>query len=498
MSQLDIDPEAVAAVPEQFLRQHQILPLYTDEHAVTVAIAGSVNLFMLDDLQLITGKQVKLVQAAGEQIIHFQGKFTGDLSVAVEEVESELEAERDPVATGEILPPEESAPVIRLVNSIFQRAVNEGASDIHIEPFAQRVVVRFRIDGVLHDKMPLSKAIHPLVVVRVKILAGMDIAQRRLPLDGRLKINLAGHSVSMRISTLPTVHGEKVVVRVIASSTSSIISIKQLDLQPVAETTLMRLLQKKWGIIFVTGPTGSGKTTTLYSALRHLHSSESNIVTLEDPVENEIEGINQVQINVKAGLTFASGLRSILRQDPDIIMVGEIRDQETADIAVRAALTGHLVLSTLHTNDATSAVTRLLDMGIAPYMVAPAIVGVVAQRLLRRICVRCRQAHPIEETERQFLGAAIIAKKETKVYRGAGCDVCNNTGYRGRVGVYEILTAGREIKELIINRTSEAEIKETAIRQGMIVMADYARQLVIQGIVSCEEVVRVLAEDDKH
>ncbi|MCL6448737.1 MAG: GspE/PulE family protein [Armatimonadetes bacterium] len=491
--QVRVNGEVLSCIPERILRRYTVFPLEADEQTVRVVAAPPVNLFMVDDLQLVTGKKVRVAFAEKSEIQKLLDKYLSDPAVAAEEAAEEAAAGSAEISEEALLRGEEAAPIIRLVNSFFRQGLADGASDIHVEPRAENTLVRFRVDGVMLDKMQLAKRIHPMVAARIKILAGLDIAQRRLPQDGRVKINLEGRTVNMRISTLPTVHGEKVVIRFL-SREGGLLELEQLGLAPPDLHRMYRVLRNNYGMLLITGPTGSGKTTTLYSLLNRLKTSEKNVITLEDPVEYEMEGVNQVAINPKAGLTFAGGLRAVLRQDPDIIMVGEIRDRETADIAVRAALTGHLVLSTLHTNDAASTVTRLLDMGLEAYLVAPALIGVVAQRLLRRICPHCRVPYVPAPAERKFLEGL---PPVLTAYRGAGCGACEGTGYRGRIGVFEVMVLNDRLREMIVGGAGLAEIKKEARRGGMSTLLESARQLVAAGVVSFEEVGRVLAGEEE-
>ncbi len=386
----------------------------------------------------------------------------------------------------ELLNNDDEAPIIRLLNALFAQAILEQASDIHIESYEGRIRVRFRVNGTLKQVLQPSAKIAPLLVSRIKVMAKLDIAEKRLPQDGRIAIQLGGRAVDMRVSTIPSGNGEKVVMRLLDKQ-SGRLQLKQLGMQDETYNAIQALIHKPHGILLVTGPTGSGKTTTLYAALTELNSNELNITTVEDPVEYFIDGINQTQINTKINMTFAKGLRAILRQDPDIVMIGEVRDSETAQIAVQASLTGHLVFSTLHTNTAVGAITRLRDMGVEPFLLSSSLSGVLAQRLIRTLCPACKTAHAIGEKEQEKLQLS----KLVEIYKAVGCYHCNNTGYQGRTGLYELLTISDEIKILIHNEASESEILEQATHHSTLL--DQAKQLVISGQTSLDEAIRVVS-----
>ena len=379
-----------------------------------------------------------------------------------------------------------NAPVVRLVKSILQHAVKSNASDIHIEPTATNLKVRFRIDGQLQDVMNSSMTAHPAILTRIKIMGGMDIAEKRIPQDGRVEMVSDDLSIDLRISILPTVYGEKVVIRVLGGS-AGVLTREQLGLSENNNLLFDKITRSPNGIILISGPTGSGKTTTLYSLLNEINKPEVNIITVEDPVEYKLEGINQVQVNTKAGLTFATGLRSILRQDPDIIMIGEIRDGETAQIAIRASITGHLVLSTIHTNDSASSVARLVDMGVEPYLVSSSVVGVVAQRLVRNICPRCKTSYRPSHSEMLQLKM----QEPSPLYKGEGCPACNFTGYKGRTGIHEVLVVTREIRDLINRRATTDQLSQTAVRQGTVTLRESCTKLVLEGQTTVEELLKV-------
>lgn len=383
-------------------------------------------------------------------------------------------------------------PAVRFVNSIIEQAIKNRASDIHIEPTEKDLRIRFRIDGQLTEAMRTIKSTHAPVVTRVKIMANMNIAERRLPQDGRFDFTTGGKNIDIRVSSLPTVFGEKLVLRLLDKE-NFIMTKEQLGFEEEDLVLFDKLIKRPNGIVLLTGPTGSGKTTTLYAMLRELNKPNVNIITVEDPVEYSLEGINQVQVNEKAGLTFATALRSILRQDPDIIMIGEIRDTETAEIAIRSAITGHLVLSTLHTNDAAGAVTRLIDMGIEPYLVSSSVVGVIAQRLARKICDNCRISYKASKGEKELLG--ISENEDITLYKGRGCPVCNKTGYRGRIPIYEIMTVTSDIRELINAKVSSDVIGAQAVKNGMKTLRESAKRLVLQGKTTIDEMIRLTYEE---
>jgi type IV pilus assembly protein PilB len=402
-------------------------------------------------------------------------------------VEDEREAE---ISLTELREMVEGAPVVRLVNVLIGRAVSARASDIHIEPEADRVRARFRIDGLLQEAMSVPKDLQQSLISRIKVMANMDIAERRAPQDGRLTLVTRPNEYDLRISTYPAVHGENVVMRILDKNATRI-EMSTLGLPPDYQATFEEAIFKPYGMILACGPTGCGKTTTLYAVLNALNSIEKNILTIEDPVEYQLPGVIQANVNKRAGMTFANGLRAIVRQDPDVVMVGEIRDQETAEIAVEAALTGHLVLSTLHTNDAAGAVSRLVDMGIEPFLVASALLCVAGQRLMRLICPRCKMVEPATEDAATLLGISVAEASALPLYRGAGCEACNRTGYRGRVGIFELMRANDEIRHLMVQKASANEIRECAIRNGMRTMREDAIDKVKQGITTVEEMVRV-------
>jgi type II secretion system protein E len=385
--------------------------------------------------------------------------------------------------------------VVQLVNMLIHQAVQEGASDIHIEPFERKLTVRYRIDGVLREMSSPPKRLQSAIISRVKILAEMNIAERRLPQDGRIRLKVAGRQIDIRVSTVPTLYGESVVMRILDKSTA-LLGLEELGMPAEPLARFRRQIGRPHGILLVTGPTGSGKTTSLYAALQEIYSTEKKIITIEDPVEYQLPGINQIHVRPQIGLTFASGLRSIVRQDPDVIMVGEIRDAETAEIAIQAALTGHLVFSTLHTNDAAGAITRLLDMGAEPYLVASSLIGSVAQRLVRQICTRCKERAEYSDATLSDVGIDPLAPDRHRLYRGAGCDACGRTGYRRRLGVFELLTIDDAVRQMIVDRTPATVIKQYGVKeQGMQTLLMDGRAKALAGITSVDEVLRVCQAD---
>lgn len=493
--QCNIDPELLHGVPYSLMQQHQIIPLEKIGNEITLGMVDPLNVIAVDEIYLLTGADIKPVLVDEEEFgrvlgWHFGVRekmdrvvefFQGDGGAAIEDAAPEPGDLREIVA---------EAPVVQAVNSIFSQAVNERASDIHLEVQGKSLRVRYRIDGVLLDAISLPKYVYAPILTRIKIMAGMDIAERRLPQDGRLGVYLGGREIDMRVSTLPTIGGEKFVIRLLDKS-NLLLRSDQLGFSEYNLNKFRHMIRRSHGIVLVTGPTGSGKTTTLYSALQEINNAGQNIITIEDPIEYRLSGVNQVQINTKAGLTFARGLRSILRQDPNIIMVGEIRDGETADIAVRSALTGHLVLSTLHTNDAPGALTRLLDMGVEPYLVASSVIGIIAQRLVRLICPHCRISYQVVSGARERLTLGIGEGEPLNLYRGRGCVHCNHTGYRGRMAILETVVMNRELEQLVIKKAPTEVLRAAAGRAGMLSLLQDGYAKVREGKTTLAEVLRV-------
>ncbi len=489
----DIDTVWISRIPLSFAKANLLLPLREEDGVLFVASGNPANLLALDELQSALGHPVKGVVVPPGEVLSAINRLYARHSGSAQEVVAELEAEELSTVAGQFNRPQDlldltdEAPVIRLLNSVLFQAVKERASDIHIEPFERELDVRFRIDGILYKMLSPPKVIQEALTSRVKIMAGLNIAEKRLPQDGRFRVIVAGRDVDIRVSIIPTFFGERTVLRILDKQ-RGVLSLTDIGLPKRENSVVERLLTRTSGIILVTGPTGSGKTTTLYSALTQINSPDKNIITIEDPIEYQLPGVGQIQVNPKIDLTFANGLRSILRQDPDIIMVGEIRDAETAEIAMQASLTGHLVLSTLHTNDAPTAITRLIDMGIEPFMVASTLSAILAQRLVRRICPHCCEEY---RPERAYAGIAL----PERLYRGKGCEKCFNLGTIGRVGIYELLPIDAELCSMIIRRTSTKEIKEYAVSKGMRTLRDDGLDKAFAGVTTLEEVLRVTQED---
>ncbi|MCK8816857.1 type IV-A pilus assembly ATPase PilB [Natroniella sulfidigena] len=496
-----IDPEVVKMIPQALAEKHRLIPMKRKGNTLTIAMADPLDVMAIDDISVHTGCEITPVIASPEEIEYAINQYYGNEDVVnefVEDISSRVQREEDgELGLNRLRQMVEEAPVVKLVNNIIEEGIQLKASDIHIEPQEEIVRVRYRVDGVLYNEMNVPRHTHSALISRIKIMAGLDIAKRRVPQDGRVELDLENREVDLRVSILPTIKGEKVVIRILDKS-SLMLDLKQLGFLPGQERLFKRLINQPYGMILITGPTGSGKTTTLYSALKSLNSSEQNIITVEDPVEYRLDGVNQVQTNPKAGLDFANGLRSILRQDPDIIMVGEIRDKETAEIAIHAALTGHLVLSTLHTNQASGALARLVNMGVEPFLVASSVLGVVAQRLLRTLCDDCKTTKELPEDFDQKLDS-FKGKLEQNADEGSGlerfgpqgCRVCNQTGYRGRTAIHELLEVDGELEKLVMRNASASEIEDLAKEKGLITLEGSGLMKVEQGVTSLEEVMRV-------
>ncbi len=487
LTSIEVDPKATALLTQKFCEENVVLPIGFDDDKLVVAIDDPMNITIEDELQFQTGYQITMMLATHSSIMDAVKVNYGkeNAAKAAEELGADLEG--DEVAeNSDIAEAVNSAPVVKLVNSMIDYAIRAGSSDIHIEPMEDRVRVRIRIDGVMQEIMSNPLSARDAIITRIKILGGMNIAEKRIPQDGRITTEINGEEVDMRVSILPTVTGEKTVIRILAKNDANL-NRSYLGISDHNNELIDKMIMVPQGICLISGPTGSGKTTTLYTLLSEKNSPETNIITVEDPVEIRIPGLNQVQVNVKAGMTFASGLRSILRQDPDIILVGEIRDGETAEIAMRAAITGHLVFSTIHTNDAVSSINRLIDMGLEPYMVNSALVGVVSQRLVRRICTNCREAYDPDEYEIELLHL----EPGQKIYRGKGCTDCSEKGYKGRIAIHEIVVMTKKMKSLIEKRASEEEMRQLAVTEGTQMLQDSARDLVLEGITTADELNRV-------
>jgi len=491
LSYYSVDPEVISLISEQMARLQRIIPLFKVRNSLTLGMADPLNLAVIDQVMRETDLEVEPAICSEKDIQQAIDHYYGTTSSMDEVIQifagEDVEAE-GPVDTHVLTQMAGDAPIVKLVNLILTQAVKERASDIHINPEENLLRIRFRMDGILREVYTQPKKLQNAIISRLKIMSNLDIAERRLPQDGRIQMVVEGKPIDVRTSSLPTVHGENIVMRILDKSN---LMLRLADLGfGDQEERLRSILSRPNGIILVTGPTGSGKTTTLYSALNEVAKMEVNTITLEDPVEYRLPLIRQSQVNVKAGMTFARGLRSVLRQDPDIVMVGEIRDAETAKIAVEAALTGHLVLSTLHTNDASGALPRLIDMEVEPFLVASAICGVLAQRLVRRICSNCKVSYQPDAAELKAIG---MSGQQVTLYRGEGCRACSNTGYKGRAGIYEVLTMNPEIRALVVDNSPSDKIRAAGIRGGMKLLREDGIEKALQGLTTVEEVLRVTA-----
>lgn len=489
--------ELVEQFPIHYLKKKLIFPFQPEDGTLRVAMNDPLQLEVLDDLRILYGKeQIVPVLVPAREIVSAINRTYGQANDVAEQIIQDLDQEEgNPLFTeleegGDLLDETSDAPIIKLVNHLFSQAVKSRASDIHIEPYQQNLQVRFRLDGVLYNILSLPRRLHAAVVSRIKVMARLNIAEKRLPQDGRIDLKIGERLVDVRVSCLPTAFGERVVLRLLEKS-GKLLSLEEVGLSAEALAETKRLLRISHGIVLVTGPTGSGKTTTLYAALTQINSPDKNILTIEDPIEYQIDGIGQMQVNPKINLTFANGLRSMVRQDPDVILVGEIRDLETAEIAIQAALTGHLVFSTLHTNDAASAVTRLIDMGIEPFLVSSAVEAIIAQRLVRLVCPRCREAYQPDEAELAELGLKPTSRRSMRIYRAKGCQACLETGYRDRTGIYEFLRLTETIKGLVLKTSDANQIKRAAVAQGMKTLRDDGIRKVVEGRTTISEVLRI-------
>jgi len=490
-----IDPGTLETVPESFARKYLLIPLFKIKDTLTVATVDPLDIEALDELRSITQCNIDPMIATETDIRKALDQHYGtrgsmeDVVKSIEEGQPDLSrATEDELDAKKLHDIAEEAPVIKLVNIMIMEAVKAQASDVHIEPEAGALRVRYRIDGVLHEAYSPPKHLQPAIISRVKIMAGMDIAQKRVPQDGRILVKMGNREIDLRVSVQPTLHGENTVIRILDSS-ASIVDLERLGFAEREKRLFSELIRRSYGIILVTGPTGSGKTTTLYSALNIINTVDKNIMTVEEPVEYQMELVRQTQVDRKVGVDFASALRSILRQDPDIIFVGEIRDRETADMAVRSALTGHLVFSTLHTNDAPGALTRLVDIGIEPYLVASSTIAVLAQRLVRKICDACKE--PFAPSKATLLEWGLDEKGKYSFYRGKGCKKCRDSGYSGRIGIYELMILDDVIRERLMSRAPSTAIKEAAVAAGMITLRQDGLRKALDGITTLEEVARV-------
>jgi len=498
-----IDPEIVNLIPRHLIHRYRALPIARQGNRITVAMSNPLDIFTIDQLRLVTGLEVDVVITVEEELNNLITNMmsSGDrinetIKRVVDEVSGDSELKftekkrEEEISIDQLRELVDDAPIIQLVNMIIRQALTDKASDIHIQPEISRVRVRYRIDGMLQDGTVVPKQVQAALISRIKVMAEMDIAEKRAPQDGRISLIMNNREYDLRVSTLPGAQGEKVVMRVLDKSGISL-QLSKLGFPSAMSEQYERLIHRSYGIMLVTGPTGSGKSTTLYATLNTLNDPEKNILTVEDPVEYQLPGLTQTQVNVRAGMTYANVLRSMLRQDPDIILVGETRDKETAIVSIEASLTGHLVFSTLHTNDAPGSVARLTEMGIEPFLTASAVIGVLAQRLVRSICPRCKEAYtpPSEAFRRLNLP---VETDKVSFYRGAGCQFCRNTGYKGRMGVFELMAVDNEIRELILQRAPTHVLRQAALEAGMISLKQDAMQKILEGLTTMEEALRVI------
>jgi type IV pilus assembly protein PilB len=491
LTEYPIEATAAALLPDTLARRYRALPIGERDGSLLVAMSDPANVYALDDIRTVTGRDVVPMVATAADVENAIQKFS-QMGDQVEALASEAASQIEGEEATDVESAVEDAPIVKLVNAVMTQAVTDRASDVHIEPMERDVRIRFRVDGVLHEVMHSPKNIQNGLISRLKVMADLNIAEKRVPQDGRVSIRVGSKALDLRLATLPTVYGEKVVIRILDKS-QALLQLSDLGFQEESFKKYEVSFRKPYGAILVTGPTGSGKSTTLYATLNIVNDADRNIITVEDPVEYRLAGVNQIQVNPKAGLTFASALRSILRADPDIILIGEIRDRETAMIAIESALTGHLVLSTLHTNDAPSAITRLTEMEVETFLVASAVDCVVAQRLARRLCEKCREAFEPEAQELVEAGYPEWRVPEIReLFHATGCGFCSNTGYRGRLGLYEVMPMSEEIERLTVERASSDEIRRVAIEQGMLTLRDDGLEKAANGQTSIEEIARVV------
>ena len=486
---IEVDPTAATMVSVEIARRHSVLPIRVQDDELIVAMADPANIFAIDDLRIVTGYDIKPVVAAESDLIASLDRLA-TMQTNVEDMVGNVGGSLE-VGEEDEVDSDDEAPVAKTLNHIVTEAIRQGAGDIYIEPGERDIRVRYRIDGVCQEIMRSPKKIHRQLLSRLKIQCAMDISEKRIPQDGRFGVILDGKSVDFRVAVLPTVHGEMSVMRLLRKD-SIMMSLEDLGFLEQPMERVMEAISRPYGALLVTGPTGSGKSTTLYAAINKTTKPTVNLITVEDPVEYRLDGLSQVQVHEKAGLTFAAALRSILRQDPDVVMIGEIRDKETATIAIEAALTGHLVLSTLHTNDAPSALTRLTEMGVEPFLSASAINCVLAQRLARRLCKECREEYTPEEEVLARIGFPYEPGKPPRLYRAVGCNKCNNIGYKGRMGIHEVMTVTEDVERACVNHASGDEIARIAVDEGMLTLRDDGFAKVLSGLTSIEEVMRVV------
>ncbi|NFS10858.1 type II secretion system protein GspE [Clostridium botulinum] len=491
LNTITFDNKSIAIIPKNLCSKYSLIPFGFDNNKIKVAMSDPLNIYAIDDVAISTGFEIETFISKKNDIKKFIEIYysSQQVSMAAQQLAKESsESKRNNIVNIEEIDDVKNAPVVKMVEYLFKNSIEMNASDIHIEPFENEIRIRYRIDGQLQPVNILNiDSLGPLIT-RIKILAGLNIAEKRIPQDGRIIVNIGEKDVDLRVSVLPVVHGEKVVIRILNTSNYNV-SKDKLGINEKNLKKIDKIISNPYGIVLVTGPTGSGKSTTLYSILSELNSNNVNIVTVEDPVEYTLPGVNQVNVNTKAGLTFASGLRSILRQDPDIVMIGEIRDNETAEIAIKAAITGHLVLSTLHTNDAPSSIIRLIDMGIKPYLVSTSVVGILAQRLVRKVCNKCKESYEASKYEKEILG--IDENEDLKLYKSSGCGYCNNTGYLGRIGVYEVMEMTRDHREAINAGANSDILKDISLKNGMTTLGMECRELVVKWVTTITELATI-------
>jgi general secretion pathway protein E len=506
LAQIDeqaIQGELIAKVPINYAKKNRLLPVKIDGNGIIVAVADPANYEALDDLHVLFGKPIHPVVVPGEVIVqainHAYDQATStsaaDLMIDLDEERLELVASELASEPRDLLEADDAAPIIKLVNGLLSQAVKDRASDIHIEVFEEELVVRFRVDGMLFDVLSPPKRFHPAITSRIKVMSGLNIAEKRLPQDGRIRVRIAGRDIDIRVSVIPTAFGERIVLRLLDRAQALVdVNLDRLGFSGDNLRKIDRLIRQSHGIILATGPTGSGKTTTLYACLSRINSPDKNIITIEDPIEYQLHGIGQMQVSPKIDLTFANGLRSILRQDPDVIMVGEIRDSETAEIAIQAALTGHLVFSTLHTNDSFGALTRLVDMGIEPFLVSSSVMAVLAQRLVRVLCPDCREPFLPSQPELSRIGLN-PDDCSGRIYRAKGCRACRNTGYRGRTALQELMVVDDNVRDLVMKKADASSIRRACTARGMKILRQDGAERVMAGQTTIEELLRVTQED---
>ena len=488
---IQFNRKAISLIPENLCKKYTLIPFGFENNKIKVALADPLNIFAIDDVAISTGFEIESFISRKEDIKKYIGIYYSSQHVDNAVIQLSKESTKTLKSSKEAFELNSdinSAPVVKMVDYLFKNSVELKASDIHIEPFENEIIIRYRIDGKLRTVNKLGIESLGALVTRIKIMAGLNIAEKRIPQDGKIMIKVNDKEIDLRVSILPVVYGEKIVIRILNKG-NGILTKEQLGMKEKDIEKIDKIISNPHGIILVTGPTGSGKSTTLYTLLSELNSDELNIVTVEDPVEYTMDGVNQVNVNEKSGLTFASGLRSILRQDPDIVMIGEIRDEETAEIAIRAAITGHLVLSTVHTNDAPSTIVRLIDMGVKPYLVSTSVVGIVAQRLVRKICSNCKTSYEASEQEKKILGKDLDEK--VTLFKGEGCGYCHETGYTGRIGIYEIMEMTREHRKLINEGADSDMLRDISVKNGMVTLEEECRELVLKGITTVEELLDI-------